>query len=105
MSVDLPEPDGPMIAAKRPAGKSTRDAGERVHGGLALAVAAAEILAWTSVWEPFSRPGSPLGVQSRDARARCAVASGPEADRAEATSGSLGLASSARCTRRRPRSS
>ena len=23
MSVDLPEPDGPMIAAKRPAGKAT----------------------------------------------------------------------------------
>ncbi len=49
MSVDLPEPDGPMIAAKRPAGKSTRDARQGVHGGLALAVAAAEVVSLDDV--------------------------------------------------------
>ena len=41
MSVDLPEPEGPMIAVKRPAGKSDRDAVERVDLGLPLAVDAA----------------------------------------------------------------
>ena len=44
ISVDLPEPDGPMIAAKRAPGKPTVTSDERVHGGLALAVAAAQIL-------------------------------------------------------------
>ena len=42
MSVDLPDPDGPMIAAKRPAGKSTVTPGQRVDGRLALAVALAQ---------------------------------------------------------------
>ena len=37
ISVDLPEPDGPMIAVKRRAGKLDADAVERVDGGLALA--------------------------------------------------------------------
>ncbi len=45
MSVDLPDPDGPMIAAKRPAGNVDRDAGERLDSGLALAVAPAQVLA------------------------------------------------------------
>ena len=40
ISVDLPEPDGPMIAAKRAGAKSTLDARERVDRDLALAVAA-----------------------------------------------------------------
>ena len=43
MSVDLPEPDGPMIAANWPAGKPTVTPRERVDGGLALAVDAAEL--------------------------------------------------------------
>ena len=38
MSVDLPEPDGPMTAVNRPWWMSRVDAGERVDGGLALAV-------------------------------------------------------------------
>ena len=37
-SVDLPEPDGPMMAVKPPAAKSTRHAVEGAHGGVALAV-------------------------------------------------------------------
>ena len=41
ISVDLPDPDGPMIAAKRPLGKLDAHARERVDGDLALAVAAA----------------------------------------------------------------
>ena len=44
ISVDLPEPDGPMIAVKRPRSKSTRHAVERVDGGLPLAVAAAQVV-------------------------------------------------------------
>ena len=40
ISVDLPEPDGPMIAAKRAALEIDADAGERVDRDLALAVAA-----------------------------------------------------------------
>ena len=55
MSVDLPEPDGPMIAAKRERGSRTVTSDERVDGGLALAVAAAEIpLLRRVVCEPFS---------------------------------------------------
>ena len=44
MSVDLPEPDGPMIAAKRAGREVDGDAGQGIDGGLALAVAAAQIL-------------------------------------------------------------
>ena len=36
MSVDLPEPDGPMIAANWPLGNADGDAAQGVHGGLAL---------------------------------------------------------------------
>ena len=43
MSVDLPEPDGPMIAVKRAGGEADGDAVERVDRGLALAVAAAQV--------------------------------------------------------------
>ena len=39
MSVDLPDPDGPMIAAKRPAGNDTLDPRERIDRRLALAEA------------------------------------------------------------------
>ena len=38
ISVDLPEPDGPMMAVKRPVAKSTVDAVEGADLGLALAV-------------------------------------------------------------------
>ena len=38
-----PTPDGPMIAAKRPVGKSTVTPGQRVDGRLALAVATAQV--------------------------------------------------------------
>ena len=38
MSVDLPEPDGPMIAVNRPRGEVDAHAVERAHLGLALAV-------------------------------------------------------------------
>ena len=43
ISVDLPEPDGPMIAVSRPRGEADGDAVERPHGGLALAEDAAEV--------------------------------------------------------------
>ena len=43
MSVDLPEPDGPMIAVNWPAGNEIDDAAERVHRGLPLTVGAVEV--------------------------------------------------------------
>ena len=43
ISVDLPEPDGPMIAAKRPRSNGHGHAVERVDGGVALAVAAVQV--------------------------------------------------------------
>ena len=36
--VDLPEPDGPMMAVKAPAANSTVDAVEGAHGAVARAV-------------------------------------------------------------------
>ena len=44
MSVDLPEPEGPMIAAKRRCGEHDARPVQRVDRRLALAVAAAEVL-------------------------------------------------------------
>ena len=41
--VDLPEPDGPMIAVKPPVGEVDADAVERAHRGLALAEDAAQV--------------------------------------------------------------
>ena len=38
MRVDLPEPDGPMIAVSLPRSRSTLTPGEGVHLGVALAV-------------------------------------------------------------------
>ena len=43
ISVDLPEPDGPMTAVRRPAGDVDRDAAQRVDGRVALAVAAHDV--------------------------------------------------------------
>ena len=43
MSVDFPEPEGPMMAVKRAAGEPDGDAVEGVDGCLALAVAAGEV--------------------------------------------------------------
>ena len=43
ISVDLPEPEGPMIAVKRSRSKSTLTSRQRVDGGVALAVAAADV--------------------------------------------------------------
>ena len=43
ISVDLPDPDGPMIAVSAPAGKLDGDAVERGHRGLALAEHAAKV--------------------------------------------------------------
>ena len=43
ISVDLPEPDGPMIAAKRGRREVDADAGERVDRDVALAVAADQL--------------------------------------------------------------
>ena len=40
ISVDLPEPDGPMTAVSLPRLDLERDAAQRVDGRLALAVAA-----------------------------------------------------------------
>ena len=40
MSVDLPEPDGPMTAVSWPRSTSSVDAAQRVDGRVALAVAA-----------------------------------------------------------------
>ena len=47
MSVDLPEPDGPMTAANSPRRERDGDAGERVDGGGALAEAAGRSVAET----------------------------------------------------------
>ena len=44
ISVDLPEPDGPITATSLRALNGERDAAERVDGGLALAVAAGHVL-------------------------------------------------------------
>ena len=43
ISVDLPEPEGPMIAARRPAWRSDGHLVERAHGGLALAEHSAQL--------------------------------------------------------------
>ena len=43
MSVDLPEPDGPMTAVRLAAGDVERDAAQRVDRGVALAVAAHDV--------------------------------------------------------------
>ena len=43
MSVDLPEPDGPMTAVRRPSGDVDRDAAQGVDRGVALAVAADDV--------------------------------------------------------------
>ena len=43
MSVDLPEPDGPMTATSSPRSTVKGDAAQRVDGRLALAVAAGEV--------------------------------------------------------------
>ena len=48
ISVDLPEPEGPMTAVSRPLGDLERDAAERVHRGIALAVAADDAAAETT---------------------------------------------------------
>ena len=45
MSVDLPDPDGPMIAVNEPGCDLERDAAERVDGGVTLAVALGEVAA------------------------------------------------------------
>ena len=42
MSVDLPEPDGPMTAVNWPAGTLERDAAQGVDGGFSVAVSARE---------------------------------------------------------------
>ena len=41
--VDLPDPDGPMIAVKRSRSNSTLTSAERVDRGVALAVTAAHV--------------------------------------------------------------
>ena len=43
MSVDLPEPDGPITAANWPFGIAQRDAAQRVHDRVALAVLARHV--------------------------------------------------------------
>ena len=43
ISVDLPEPDGPMTAVRRPRGDVDRDAAQGVDGGVAVAVAADDV--------------------------------------------------------------
>ena len=43
ISVDLPDPDGPMIAAKRPAGKPDTDIPQSLHRRLPLAKAPAHV--------------------------------------------------------------
>ena len=45
ISVDLPEPDGPMMAVRRPSWIVERDAAQRVDGGVAVAVAARDVFA------------------------------------------------------------
>ena len=43
ISVDLPEPDGPMTAVNWPRGNVDGDAAQRVDGGVTLAVAAGDV--------------------------------------------------------------
>ena len=50
IKVDLPDPDGPMIAAKRPPGKLDGDVAQGIDRHLALAVAATEIAGFDNVW-------------------------------------------------------
>ena len=52
ISVDLPEPDGPITATSSAARDVERDAAERVDRGLALAVAAGEVARLTTAPEP-----------------------------------------------------
>ena len=71
ISVDLPEPDGPMIAVSSPAAHVERDAAERVDRRVALAVAARQVVRCDSdgglrrASAQESRFGS--GLRSRDA--------------------------------------
>ena len=43
INVDLPDPDGPITAVRRPFGDVDRHAAQRMHGGIALAVAPDEV--------------------------------------------------------------
>ena len=43
ISVDFPEPDGPMIALNFPRSKPTVTPGERINGGVALSIAAVDV--------------------------------------------------------------
>ena len=62
ISVDLPDPDAPMIAAKRPAGKAHAHVDERVDRRLPLAEAAAQVLGLDDLWaSPLETP-APLGA-------------------------------------------
>ena len=96
MSVDLPEPDGPMTAVRRPSAMSTRDAAQGVDRGVALAVAADDVAcgddgaaggsrargrgrwtAWRCVWShgPDSVPAG-RGAADQGARRRRGVPEG-----------------------------
>ena len=78
-SVDLPEPDGPMIAVSRAVSNSTVDAVERAHLGFALAV---DLLArprarrWWSGVDGRRSPGGSFGRgHGRTAQARASTSS------------------------------
>ena len=62
ISVDLPEPDGPMTATSSPGLDVERDAAKRVDGGLALAEAAGEVVGLTTGAVEFMRPSLPSRV-------------------------------------------
>ena len=61
MSVDLPDPDGPMIAVKEPGCDLERDAAERVDGGVALAVALGQFVSCDDGGGHARETGKPPG--------------------------------------------
>ena len=82
MSVDLPEPDGPMTAVSLPRGDVERDAAQRVHRGVALAVHARDALPRRRRRRPVLFR-SPCALLESDCGTRCprAVPNGNTANR------------------------
>ena len=94
ISVDLPEPEGPITAVSSPRGNRERDAAERVHGRVAGAVAAGEA--------GRSDDGAGLLRPSRGGRARVQLPSGERLLRVG--SALISEARPRRAQRHRPRS-
>ena len=79
ISVDLPEPDGPIIAVKRAAGNATATSPSASTGGLALAVATAQSRSLDDRLQPLAARGIHCGqVYETRQVARCAAAGARE---------------------------